>query len=98
MKFIFPQNYHFKNKLFGVIDYTTALINIIWYGFIFILVNILFNNLNTKIFIFICTCFPLLLFSFSGLHGENIAYVFIYMFKFIFRQKIYFYNKNYPKF
>ena len=22
MKFIFPQNYNFKNKLFGIIDYT----------------------------------------------------------------------------
>ncbi len=23
MKFIFPQNYNFKNKLFGVIEYST---------------------------------------------------------------------------
>ena len=26
MKFIFPQNYDLKNKLFGIIDYSTALV------------------------------------------------------------------------
>ena len=28
LKFIFPQNYNFNNKLFGTIDYTTAIFNI----------------------------------------------------------------------
>ena len=27
MKFIFPQNYNFKNKLLGIIDYSTAFFN-----------------------------------------------------------------------
>ena len=35
MKFIFPQNYKFNNKLFGIIDYSTAIVNIVWYVFIF---------------------------------------------------------------
>ncbi len=31
MKFIFPQNYNFKkNKLFGIIDYSSLIFNIIW--------------------------------------------------------------------
>ena len=34
MKFIFPQNYDFKNKLFGFIDYSTVIFNLIWDGFI----------------------------------------------------------------
>ena len=34
MKFIFPQNYKFNNKLFGIIDYSTAIVNIVWYIFI----------------------------------------------------------------
>ena len=42
MKFIFPKNYNFKNKIFGIIDYSTALVNIIWYAFIFLLINLLF--------------------------------------------------------
>ena len=27
MKFIFPQNYRFQTKLFGFIDYPTAILN-----------------------------------------------------------------------
>ena len=49
MKFIFPQNYNFRNKFLGIIDYSIVFINLIWYGIIFILVNIIFNNLNFKI-------------------------------------------------
>lgn len=94
MKFIFPQNYNFKNKIFGIIDYTTAFINVIWYAFVFLITNFLFNNINLKIFIFILLCFPLLLFSFSGFNGENIFYVFIYMFQYLFKQKLYFYCKK----
>ena len=53
MKFIFPKNYDFKNKLFGIIDYSTVFINLIWFGFVFILINLFFHNLNIKIFLFI---------------------------------------------
>ena len=48
MKFIFPKNYNFKNKILGIIDYPTALVNVIWYAFILILVNILFTNIDRK--------------------------------------------------
>ena len=94
MKFIFPQNYHFKNKILGVIDYTTAFINIIWDLFIFIIVNLIFKSLSIKISILIIFCFPLLLFSFVGFNGENIFNVICYMLKFIFKQKSYFYSKK----
>lgn len=94
MKFIFPQNYNFKNKLFGVLDYSTLLINVLWDGFIFLLINLLFQDLSFKIFIFIIFCFPLLLISFSGINGENIIYIFSYMIKFIFEQKLFLYKKN----
>ena len=86
MNFIFPQNYNFKNKLFGVIDYGTIILNLIWDLFIFIFVNF-FNNINIKIFLFFVFCFPLLLFSISGFNGENIIYVLKYIFKFLFKQK-----------
>ncbi len=97
MKFIFPQNYHFKNKILGIIDYTTAFVNLVWYVFVLILVNLIFDSINVKVFVFISLCFPLFLFSFSGFHGENIITVLSYLFKFIFRQKLYFYGKNYKK-
>ena len=98
MKFIFPKNYNFKNKIFGIIDYSTALVNIIWYACIFLLINLLFSNIKIKIFVFIFTCFPVLLFSISGLNGENFLYVFCYMLKYFLKQKLYFYDKNYKKY
>lgn len=94
LKFIFPQNYNFANKIFGVIDYTTAIINILWIFLVFLILNFLFNSISIKIFLGIIFCLPLLLLSFVGLNGENILYVFSYMFKFIFRQKLFLYNKD----
>ncbi len=95
MKFIFPQNYNFKNKILGIIDYTTAFFNVVWYILVFLITNIIFKNLQIKIFIFILLCFPLFLFSISGFNGENIFYVFKYILKYFIKQKLYFYNKNY---
>lgn len=93
MKFIFPQNYNFKNKLLGIIDYSTAIANVIWYALVFLLVNVLFSSINIKVVIFISFCFPLFLFSFVGFNGENIIVVFKYMLKFILKPKLIFYSK-----
>lgn len=93
MKFIFPQNYNFKNKILGIMDYTTAIVNVVWYVIVFLFVNFIFNNINIKIFIFILFCFPVLLFSFSGFNGENIIVVFRYMLRFILKKKLIFYSK-----
>ena len=97
MKFIFPKNYNFKNKILGIVDYTTALFNVAWYGIVFLFVNLFFNSLKITIIIFILFSFPLFLFSISGFNGENIIYVFKYMLKYFIKPKLYLYNKNYKK-
>lgn len=94
MKFIFPQNYHFKNKIFGFIDYSVAILNIVWDFIIFIILHLLIHDINIKIIIFIIFCFPVFLLSISGVHGENILYILIYIFNFIFKQKLFFYSKT----
>lgn len=93
MKFIFPQNYTFKNKILGFIDYSTALINIIWYLIIFLILNFFIFNITLKISLFIVFCLPLFLISLIGFNNENILYVIIYMLKFLKNRKIYFYSK-----
>lgn len=93
MKFIFPQNYSFNSKLFGLIDYQTAILNLCCWIIIFIITYLLKLNLFTKIVVFIVTCFPLLLISLFGVHQENILYVFHYIFLFIKKPKIYLYKK-----
>lgn len=93
MKFIFPQNYDFKNKLLGVIDYSTAFVNLLWYAIVFILTNLIFTDLTIKIFLFVTFCFPLLLLSFAGFNGENILYVFSYLIHFLLKPKLFLYKK-----
>ncbi len=94
MKFIFPQNYNFKNKLFGILDYSSLILNIIWDVIIFILINLFFKSLNIKIFIFVLFCFPILLFSIIGFNHENIVYILIYIINYIKSPKLYLYSKN----
>ena len=93
MKFIFPQNYSFKNKLFGFIDYSTLVLNLIWNSFIFCILDLINCNLSIKISIFIILCFPLFLLSIIGFNHENFIYVLTYLIKFLYRQKLYLYRK-----
>ena len=97
LKFIFPKNYDFKNKLFGVLDYSTIFINFIWCGIVFIFINLFFNILSLRIFLFILFCFPFLLISISGFNGESFVYVFQYILSFLLKQKLFLYFKNTPK-
>ncbi len=94
MKFIFPQNYSFNTKLFGLIDYQTAILNLCYWIIIFIITSLLKLNLFSKIIIFIIMCFPILLISIFGVQQENILYVFQYILLFIKRPKIYLYQKD----
>ena len=94
MKFIFPQNYNFKTKILGMIDYSTAILIITWSIIIFFLINILFENINIKIFLNVSLIFPVIILSIVGINGENIIYVSNYIIKYIFKQKLYLYNKK----
>ena len=94
MKFIFPKNYDFNTKLFGLIDYSTSILNVVWSVIVFVIINIFFRSLNIKIFLFIICSFPVLLFSIIGINGENVIYVFSYIIKYILKQKLYFYEKK----
>lgn len=94
MKFIFPQNYKFKNKLFGIIDYSSLILNIIWDFFIFMIANFIFHDINIKIFVIILFGLPIFLFSIIGFNHENIIYIFTYLIYYIKNPKLYFYLKK----
>ena len=93
MNFVFPSNYNFKNKLFGFIDYTTAIANIVWYVFAFCLVNLLFKTIDFKILFFSVLCVPFLIFSIVNNRNESILLVISYICKFFTSPKLYFYRK-----
>lgn len=92
MKFIFPQNYKYKNKILGIIDYSTAVINLIIYIIVYFFINIFFSKIKLKIFVFVLICFPCFLFSILGNGHESIYSVFKYLVKYIKSNKIYLYK------
>jgi len=94
MHFIFPKNYNFKSKIFGFIDYTTAIFDICIAVLLYFSVNFLFNNLTVKIYVFISVFLPVFLFSVLGVNRENIVSVFVYIFKFFKNQRVYLYKKE----
>ena len=94
MKFIFPQNYNFRLKLLGFIDYSTAILNVIIWIILYFFINLIFTNLYVKILIFISICFPLLILSIIGINHENVIYVFLYIIKFLRNRHIYLYIKQ----
>lgn len=94
MKFIFPKNYNLKNKLLGIIDYSSLLLNVIWDFFIFCLLNLFISNITVKIFVFTVLCLPLFFFSIWGINNENVFQVIIYILKYLFKPKIYLFYKN----
>lgn len=51
MKFIIPQNYNFKNKILGILDYQTAIFIVIWCSITFGLLHIFIKNWDIKIFL-----------------------------------------------
>lgn len=93
MHFIFPKNYDFKPKIFGIIDYSTAIIDVSIGIILFLITNFFFKNLTIKIYFFISLYVPILLFSIIGIHKESFLNVFSYMIKFLKNQNIYLYKK-----
>lgn len=94
MKFIFPKNYNFKSKLFGFIDYSTALIDVVLGMLIFFITNLLFKNINLKIYFFVGLFFPILLFSILGVQKESFLNVLFYIINFFKNQNVYLYKKD----
>lgn len=93
MKFIFPQNYNLNTKLFGILDYSAAIVDTVWGALVFLLINFFLRRLTYKIFAFIILVFPIVIFSVVGVEGENLLYFLLYVLKYVFKQKLYFYEK-----
>ena len=94
MKFVFPQNYDLNTKLFGILDYSAAIVDAVWGVIVLGLINIFIRRLTYKIFAFIILVFPVVIFSVVGVEGENLLYFLAYVLKYIFKQKLYLFEKK----
>ena len=93
MKFIFPQNYDFNNKLLGFIEYTTLFLNILWGVIVYFISCIFSKTIFLQVSIFIILFFPILLFSIIGFNNEKIVYIIKYLYIYIKSPKYYLYKK-----
>ena len=94
MHFIIPKNYRFKNKLFGIFDYPTAILNTVWNIIIYFILRNINTAITLKIFIFTSLSFPVLLLSLIGFNNESPIYTIKYIIKFLIKQKIYLFKKS----
>lgn len=96
MKFIFPQNYSFSNKLFGIIEYSTAIFFLIFGILLYCFLNCFIFDLFFKLFLFILLFLPTLLLGIIGFNHEKVTYVFYYIFRYMFCPKYYVFYKIPP--
>lgn len=92
MKFIFPQNFNFRNKLLGIIDYPTAIFNLLYFLLIWFIVSLFTNNFSIKVLFIILLYLPLFLLSIIDFNHENILYSIWYILKYFLNPKIYLYK------
>ncbi len=95
MKFIVPKNYNFSFKLFGIFSYVSIFINIVYGFLIYSFLALIFNSLSIKIYAFIILFLPVFLLTILNNSNENILNVLFYLFRYIVKPKIFFYNKDY---
>ena len=94
MNFIIPKNYKFKKKILGIIDYSTAILNIIWNIILYFFLKNIDTEFVIKIFIFSSLSFPILLLTIIGFNNESPLYTIKYFFRYFFSQKIYLFEKQ----
>jgi hypothetical protein len=92
MIYIIPQNYNFKNKLLGIIDYPTAIFNVVLVVVFYLILKILTIALLSKIVIFIVLYLPFLLLTLFGFYNESFLFVLIYVIKYLLSPKVYLYK------
>ena len=94
MKFIFPQNYNFQTKLFGFIEYSTAIFNVIYWTILYFILNIFINDFTLKLSLFIIFALPIFILSITGIYKENFLNIVYYIIKYFLNCNIYVFSKN----
>ncbi len=93
MRFIFPKNYNFNPKLFGLIEYSTAIMDIVIAIILYFVLNLLITDISLKLSLFIVIFMPILLISILGINKESFITVLRYLIKYFRKPKIYLYYR-----
>lgn len=95
MKFIFPKNYNYSFKLLGMFSYSSIIFACIWAFIVYSISSFLFSSFIIKFYFFILLFIPMFLFSILNKSNENIIFIIFYILKYLYRPKVYFYDKRF---
>lgn len=90
--YIFPKNYNFKNKIGGVIDYPTAIFNLLFLFLLYKFISIFKLTLTSKLIFISIFYTPIFLVSIFNHNDDNIICIAYYVIKFLVRPKLYLYK------
>ena len=77
MNFIVPQNFNFKNKFLGLIDYPTLIFDFIYLSVLNTILNIFIHDLLVKLIFIIILFLPIFLMSLFSFNNELFMFYFI---------------------
>lgn len=90
--YIFPKNYNFNNKIGGVIDYPTAIFNLLFIFLLYKFISIFKLTLTSKLIFISIFYTPIFLVSIFNHNDDNIICIAYYVIKFLVRPKLYLYK------
>ena len=90
--YIFPKNYNFKNKIGGVIDYPTAIFNLLFIFLLYKFISIFKLTLTSKLIFISIFYTSIFLVSIFNHNDDNIICIAYYVIKFLVRPKLYLYK------
>ena len=92
MNFIVPQNFNFKNKFLGLIDYPTLIFDFIYLSVLNTILNIFIHDLLVKLIFIIILFLHICVMSLFSFNNESFIYVLFYIVKYYFSPRLYILN------
>lgn len=93
IEYIIPKNYDIKPKIAGVIEQDVMIVFLIVNLLLFIILNNIIGNIFILLELMIIIALPQAIILINGINGESIVYVLKYMTIYIFKKKVYLYQK-----
>ena len=93
IEYVIPKNYDIRPKILGIIEQEALILFLIVNILFFVIINNLINNIFIVLEVMIIISLPQAIILVNGINGENIVYVIKYMAIYIFKKKVYLYEK-----
>lgn len=93
IEYIIPKNYDIKPKIAGFIEQDAMIVFLIVNLLLFIILNNIIGNIFILLELMIIIALPQAIILINGINGESIVYVLKYMAIYIFKKKVYLYQK-----